>query len=504
MTTTPFEIERLVIGAVLKFGNEAAHVAMPALTPDKFIFDTDGSFGSAHELIWRVLFDTFMNEHLSPTVINVMANFTGNTLAYIQECANLPEQQGLVPFNVQEFSSLCGMVDKAGIVYRVTSQFQPAVLSLHNVQSFMRTVHQIPDIDQWLAGCLNDLRGVSTMRGGGYVHVGSVMQSVRDKWERIVSGVESPLVPNGFPSLEKRRLFPRGKFAVLHGLSGSGKSSFVFQINLAAAIYLYENNLPGCVAINTLEMEQEDLVEKMASILAQVDISKLIDNSIKKAELDRLSAWSEYVERLPLFIDNTKFVTTDALQYRASGLHVSQYGPVIQLSSDYGELFSDKGDSEEQRVNAIFRNQFHLSRAIGASVIAISQSTADKRVSGLTYIAGADGTRYSRAIFMGADIVAELWNPVAIETSGRAVEAPIDAATGQPISKNNPWLLIQKYRNARAGGMIPLGWMPETTTFYDLDLNFTGGSGPKQLFSFFSTTTPPAVTPPPPTSPGGW
>ena len=46
---------------------------------------------------------------------------------------------------------------------------------------------------------------------------------------------------------------PRDQLVVITGLSGSGKSSFVFQVNLGTALGLVRYGLPGCVAINSLD-----------------------------------------------------------------------------------------------------------------------------------------------------------------------------------------------------------------------------------------------------------
>jgi len=310
--------------------------------------------------------------------------------------------------------------------------------------------------------------------------VHTIADEVRDNWIQMFNGKKTPLLRTGFPSLWKHNLIPRGKLTVMHGLPSSGKSSFAFQLALGVAIDLFQRGEPGCVAINSLEMEQTALVEKLASILAQVNVSKFLNQTITQYELDKLLMWIDYVAQLPIFVDNTNFITTSAMEYRASGLNVSQHGPVVLLVSDYGELFADDAPNKEQKVDQIFRNQFRLARTLGTAVLAISQSTIDRTVSGRSYIAGPDGARYSKAVLQATDIMLEMYNPPAIKASGRQ-----DLVVPPNMTDDHAYLLIQKYRNGATNDVIDLGWIPATTTFYDYDLNFGAALGSEKLFDHF-------------------
>lgn len=479
MRMRPYDIECIVLGTTLRYGKDAAQIVLPQLTPDKFIFNYDGSFGVEHGRLWAAISETFLSKKQSPTLINVLSANTDMPAVETRALVDrLEHQYKVFEFDPASFEALCDLVDKAGIVYNVASQ--GAVLSdtITDVEAFIRAVNSVPDIEQWLTERLTALRGVMSRHSSGYVHVSTIVNSLKDTWERQFSGEEMILPNNGFPSLRRHKLFPMRRMSVVHGLSGSGKSSFVFQICLGVAIDLFLSGRKGCVAINSLEMEQESLVERLASILSGVDVSGFINGTMTKGDIDKLLYWVEFVAKLPIFVDPTNFVTTSAMTYRASGLHVSEHGPVTMLASDYGELFKDdEGQSEEQRVNQIFREHFRLSRLINAAIVAISQSTTDRQVTGKTYIAGADGTRYSRGILQATDILTELWNPLQIEASGRTIVAP------QGFSTAHPWLFVQKYRQGATGAAIPLGWRPESTTFFDLDLNFGATKGQEVIFS---------------------
>lgn len=468
---SPYNIEAALLGVTLKWGKEAAALLLPHLTPDKFVFNFDGTFGSGHSEIWQAISEVFLTDKTSPTYLVVSHKTRGIYESYLKELVNRVESRySIFSFDPHQAQYFADVVDKQGIVYNISHAGKSVAASTADIDAFMNTLNTIRDVDVWATEQLDVFRHTLSTKSEGYHHVSHHIDAVKERWDRQFRGDEISLLPNGLPSLLGANLFPLRRMAVIHGLSSSGKSTLVFQVNLGTAIGLYLNDVKGCVAINSLEMEAEALVERMVSILARVDVSRFMGGTITKAEMNQLFDWADFVGKLPIFVDDTNFITTTAMEYRAKGLHVSEYGPVLQISSDYGELFKDDDKaSEELRMSKVFREQFNLSRLIGASVVAISQSTVDRAASGKSQIAGPDGTRYSRSILQATDILAELWNPPQMEAAGRTVVGP------EGYSTAHPWLFIQKYRNAKTGLAVPLGWDAPTTTFFDLSMAQTPG-----------------------------
>jgi len=463
-----FDNEAIILGLVLRYDTDAAQVVLPELTPDKFIYTADGTFGPDHNHIWQAVADCYLVDGLRPNYINVSTRLDACYHDYLRLLIDqLEKYYHIYTLDAKELAQYAVDIDKAGIIYNVSQHSKRVGVVTSTIDDFERMVKSIHDVSEWVNDTL-EVFHTSLTSATGYQHISVAVNQVRERWEQQFNGTQTVILPCGFPTLTGSRLFPIRKYAVIHGLSGSGKSMLVHQINLGTAIGLIVNGTKGCVAINSLEMEQEDLVERYAALLAGIDTTRFETGEIKKEEYKRLLEWLEFVEKLPIFVDDTNFLTTSAMEYRASGLHVSANGPVIQLSSDYGELFKDKGDTEEQRVNQIFRNQFDISREIGASVIAISQSTGSKQDTNRTYLAGPDGTRYSRGVLHGADIQAELWNPIAMKNSGRQFIVP------EGLNDIHPWLIIQKYRKGKQGA-IPLGWNPEFSRFFDLAMTHSPG-----------------------------
>jgi hypothetical protein len=80
-----------------------------------------------------------------------------------------------------------------------------------------------------------------------------------------------------------------------------------------------------------------------------------------------------------------------------------------------------------------------------------------------------NGLRYSKGATQAADIIAELWNPIAMDALGMEYKVP------EGLDNNSAWLLVQKYRNGQRGVNIRLGWQDTFTRFFDRDLIFSNG-----------------------------
>jgi replicative DNA helicase len=469
----PYDIEKIVLGHVLKWGEEAIRL-LSDLTPDKFVYSCDGDLGGIdHQIIWEAMLDLFLNQHRSPTyaVLTSEEHVDKAYHEYLRQLVYLLDSEYIITaLDMAELEKLGRIVDKDGLIYGFAIQAKNTATIIETPEYFASYVGSVDEIERWLSDQLGKFRSLATFDHVGYSHVSTGVDKVLENWERQIKGEQLVLLPVGMPTILHHHLFPVGKLAVVHGLSGSGKSTFVHQINLGTAIGLVAKGISGCVAVNSLEMQQEDLIEKFIGCLAHVDTSKFVDGCVNDNEYRELKNWAEFVAQLPIWIDDTNFQTTSALQYRSSGLHVSDAGPVRQLSSDYTELFHDTdGDSEEQRVSKVVREHFRLSRSIGASVIVISQSTADKQGTAKTYVAGPDGTRYSRGILQAADILMEVWNPVAMRQAMREFVVP------NGLNDAQPWVIVQKYRKGGKPGYFPLGWVPHTTTFFDTEFDQTEG-----------------------------
>lgn len=473
-----YDHESKLLGMVMRYGEKAAEIAFPYLSSDSFIHNFSGGFGTEHAEVWDAIHKAYIINQLPPVLAHVQNE--NNALALRALIKRLEDQYGIYDFDAKTVEYLVNVVDKSGVVYKLARKANALSHVVDNVNTFSDVVSDIDDIEVWANDQIAAMQRSLAIKQEGYTSIADAIKLRREYWRLAASGENVALLPNGIPSLMKNRLFPRGTLSVMHGVSGTGKSTFAMQVALGVAMSLKANNVPGCVAINSLEMTQGSLVDVLSSTLARVNTAKFVDGTVKPDELQRIEAWADVVQKLPIFIDDTSFITTTAMQYRSNALNTSEHGPVVMLVSDYGELFSNDAPTEELRVSNVFRSQFGLSRLLDVAVLAISQSTNNSGNN--SGIAGADGTRYSRGPLMAADILVELANYTAMKHQQRNVVIPESLLR---VAEADAYLLIEKYRNSATGGIIPFGWRGEHTAFWDLGIPQVAGK--EKYFNNIST-----------------
>jgi replicative DNA helicase len=353
------------------------------------------------------------------------------------------------------------IIDKVGSAYALMAKASDIADGLSNQDRFEKEVLHIDDIDGWANTKLAAFRNTLKVSTGGLQHISVAANNVQEIWNRKRRGEQMTFLPSGMPSLIGAGFFAAGDLTVVHGLSGAGKSALVHQSDLGIAIGLRMNNIPGCVAEFSLEMPQERLTGRFAALLAGVDTSKLnYLDGLSDEDFNRLSKWLEFVATLPVYIDQTNFLTTSAMQFATEGLHTSEWGPVRKCSADYIELFdSDKGDNKEQKLDHIIHEHLRLARVTGANVTIISQTTYSGE-SKTIYPAGPGGPRYSKAIQHAADSIMEVWNPLYMKAAG------MKYAQIEGVSEHHVTLFVQKCRYGSLGS-VRLNWNPECTQYTD-------------------------------------
>jgi replicative DNA helicase len=482
---TCFERETILIGELLLFESEAAKWVLPRLSANKFIFSKTGQLGSTdHKHVWATI-ELIYAQKKSPNIANVMAAMNqkygwshAELTSYVDRVKGYYRIHTLDP---QALMELAEEVDKAGIAYNTMSYGSPFVKLLDSTEDFQNYVdNKIDDIDIWVNEYTQNFQSsLHRTSEEGYEHVSYVIDRAKERWGSIFSGEGNLLLPIGLPSITRHGLFQPGTLTTVHGMSNMGKTAFVNQICLGTAIGLQKNNIPGCVAINSMEMTDISLIERMASSLSGFNRSKLLQgpSALQGDDYKRFVKAAEYVATLPIYVDTTNLIKTSVMEYRLNGIHSSDRGPLRLLATDYMELFGDSDDgNKEQNLNRVIRNQLGISRTTGAAVVTISQSTygdGDNRAR----IAGAGGVRYSQAIRHATDDLMEIWNPVAMTRAG------IDYRVPEQLDDEHFWVWVQKRREGGIPDPISFFWEGEYTRIIDPYLSY--GRSEALLFDHF-------------------
>lgn len=473
-----FDAEQIVLGISVTYHQRdvAADLVASFLPDTNFVYNADGTLhGREHASIWSAIIQA-RTEGLKPTPAVVSSYLDDTELSkYVYELPHILSDRHLImEYDPKLFQHQAKTVYAFGRVVSYITKSRALGSFANNQESlekYFSVEVPIDRIDEWANDYIRHLRGnVATNTTEGYRSTYEGAQELYSDLDAFESGKQIFVLDSGLPTLTSRGMMERGKLAVVHGMSNTGKSAFTHAVNLGTAINLLRNNLPGCVAINSLEMKHKDVLKRYAAMLSGFNTRKLLGKFEETGEAyERFKVWLDFVSRLPIYTDQTNMLTTSVMEYRSQGLHTSNAGPIRQMSSDFLEMFADDPQDyggDIKFYTYIARKHQWLAQEMNASMMLISQSTYTDNSK--TWIAGPFGTRGSRGIFHATDYLIEIYNPPAMRSIGINPQVP------EGMYSEGMNIIVQKGRDGGVGH-FPFGWNAESTQIRDQKLLQIGG-----------------------------
>lgn len=209
------------------------------------------------------------------------------------------------------------------------------------------------------------------------------------------------------------------------------------------------------VAIFSLEMSKEQLVQRMLCSQARVDAHKVRTGFLSPSDWPKLTSAAGRLSESQIYIDDTPAISVMELRAKARRLKANHDIKIIIL--DYIQLMrgSTKSESRQQEISEISRSLKSLAREIGVPVIALSQlsraveSRQDKRPQ-------LSDLRESGAIEQDADVVMLLMREEYYD--------PTEENRGQAD------IILAKQRNGPVG-TVKLSFVKEHVRFENLVQN---------------------------------
>jgi replicative DNA helicase len=265
-----------------------------------------------------------------------------------------------------------------------------------------------------------------------------------------VTGVET-----GFEDLDRLTTgFHKSDLIILAARPAMGKTALSLNAIWHAA---GERKMP--VAIFSLEMSKEQLVQRLISQTTRIPAQALRSGNVKAEDWPKLVRGVAEVSRAPIWIDDTAGVTLMEIRAKvrrlASQLNVAGELPLSLVVVDYLQLMVGQGnraENRQQEIAEISRGLKVLARDLDVPVLAIAQLSRavearhDKRPL-------LSDLRDSGAIEQDADMVMflyrdEYYNP---ESDDKGIAE----------------VIVGKHRNGPTG-RIQLAWMEQYTKFASL------------------------------------
>ena len=285
---------------------------------------------------------------------------------------------------------------------------------------------------------------------GEFVPIRQIVMNAMDSIEKAshnkgnVTGVAT-----GFLDLDYRTAGMQPSDLILVAARPSmGKTAFV--LNIAQYVAFKQAKT---VAIFSLEMSKEQLVNRLFSMESKVDSQHLRTGNLSDVEWEKLIESAGAIGRSNLIIDDTPGISISELRSKCRKYKLEHNLEMIII--DYLQLMSGSGrstDSRQQEISDISRSLKALARELHVPVIALSQLSraVEQRPDHRPMLSDL---RESGAIEQDADVVMFIYRD--------------DYYNKDTEKKGIAEIIIAKQRNGPIG-TVELVWLPDFTKFANL------------------------------------
>ena len=285
---------------------------------------------------------------------------------------------------------------------------------------------------------------------GDFVSINKIVQnsimrvSAASKLKGNVTGI-----PTGFIDLDYRTSgMQKSDLVLVAARPSMGKTAFVLNM---AQYMAFESN--KTVAIFSLEMSSEQLVNRLLAMEARIDAQKLRNGSLEDKDWESLLESAGTVAKSKLIIDDRASSLAE-IRSKCRKFKLEQGLDIVII--DYLQLMSSGGgrssDSRQQEISDISRGLKRMARELDVPVVALSQLSraVEQRPDHRPMLSDL---RESGAIEQDADVVMFLYRD---EYYNKESEL-----------KGTAEVIIAKQRNGPIG-TVTLAWLPQYTKFANI------------------------------------
>jgi replicative DNA helicase len=201
----------------------------------------------------------------------------------------------------------------------------------------------------------------------------SIQEALSEYYERVdqlaTRGEETYGVPTGFIDLDHLLGgLQSSDLLIVAGRPGSGKTAFILSAAKNAAQKHKKH-----VAIFSLEMSNEQLVQRMIAQETGIDSQRLRSAKLEEEEWSLLAHAIEVLSDTVIFLDDTPALTPLQLRTKCRRLHMEFNLDLVLV--DYLQLMSSgvRSENRVQEVSYISRNLKVLARELNVPVLAAAQ-----------------------------------------------------------------------------------------------------------------------------------
>jgi replicative DNA helicase len=430
------ESERALLGSLLLQG-EALFEVVDLITAKSF-------YAIKHQVIYEVI-EGLVNRKEPVDILTVSAELRARKEF---------DQVGGAPY----LSDLLGLVGSAANIKYYAQIVRRKELLRRLIEASAHIAEISYDESEPLESVLEEAEKTVyeiTTSGGSSDRLIAFQEMIEETWQRIekLSDNTGELrgVPSGFKDLDNKLSgFQKSDLIILAARPSVGKTSLALDFARHAAV---KSNIP--VAVFSLEMSKEQLVDRMLSAQSQVDGWKLRTSRLSlDEEFARLQQGMHELMKAPIYVDDK--AANSILNMRSVLRRLNSDRPIGLIIVDYLQLMSTAKsyDNMVNQVTEISRSLKGLAKEFNVPVIALSQlSRAVESRGGRPRLSDL---RDSGSIEQDADVVMFIHREDKYGTNDGGDK------------KNVVEILIEKHRNGPTG-IVELYFDDKKTSFLSVE-----------------------------------
>ena len=429
------EAEQSVVGAML-MDKEAIEIASEIVNPDDFynrqlgtVFETMVELNREGSAVDFVTLQNRLREKNVPPQVS-SAEFIGELVSAVPTSANVKYYAQIVA-DKSTLRKLIRVSEETINTCYSNSENMEGILNDVEKSVFQitqkRNTGEFVSIDQVVMNALNRIEQASKMKGN-------------------VTGLST-----GFLDLDYSTAgFQPSDLILIAARPSMGKTAFV--LNIAEHMAFHDNK---CVAIFSLEMSKEQLVNRLLAMESHVDSQHIRTGNMSDMDWENLIESADVVGSSKLIIDDTPGISIQELRSKCRKYKMDHGLNIIMI--DYLQLMtggSGRGsESRQQEISDISRSLKALARELNVPVVALSQLSraVEQRPDHRPMLSDL---RESGAIEQDADMVMFIYRD--------------DYYNKETEKKGVADIIIAKQRNGPIG-TVDLLWLPEFTKFANLE-----------------------------------
>lgn len=220
------------------------------------------------------------------------------------------------------------------------------------------------------------------------------------------SGKSITGVPSGFVDLDRLTSgFQASELVIVAARPSMGKTAFCLNVATHAAVEGHG------VAIFSLEMSRDQLVQRMLTAEARVDSQRVRQGGLRDADFTNLARAAGVLQSCPVWIDDTPSLSL--LEMRSKARRLRAENDIKLVVVDYLQLMRspEYAENRVQEISDISRSLKALARELAVPVVALSQLSRASEQRGGERRPILSDLRDSGAIEQDADLVLFIHRP---------------------------------------------------------------------------------------------